>query len=155
MHGVSRYRSATRVLILYEPSPTSKDAFCFGQSNDGDDGIEHIEVRFDEPLYVSSVEVYEVFKPGALTEIAIINADEYVDDNTLSCGGTSAIGQEYGECVMETPWVPVWTGEPQLGLPDLAVITAPPLCPTAFKADLVRLRFETAAVTLPSAFIVS
>ena len=59
-------------MILGEPDvyplyACHKDSFCFGEADDGIDGIEYIELRFDEKMYVSSVEVFEVFAPGAVS----------------------------------------------------------------------------------------
>lgn len=100
-------------------------------------GREFIELRFFKgEFYVTAIEIYETFKPGAVIEIAV--TDNYQDNNTEPCYRDS--------CSERTSWTVLWSGEPQIGLPEDSRVFTPSLCFTPVKAQVVRLVMDTAAV---------
>ena len=46
-------------------------------------GHEWVEIMFDTPLYIDSIEIYEIHKPGAVYKVS--SARTYDDDNTVPC----------------------------------------------------------------------
>lgn len=100
-------------------------------------GREFIELRFfRDEFYVSAIEIYETFKPGAVIEVAV--TDNYQDNNSEPCFRDT--------CSERTSWTVLWSGEPDTGLPEDSRVFAPSLCFTPVKAQVVRLVMDTAAV---------
>ena len=73
-------------------------AMCWSTGGYGD---EWIELRFPSALYVSGLDLHEVWALGSLTRIATTTS--YVDDNTVPC--------QYDTCSKDTTWNTVWQGE--------------------------------------------
>ena len=64
-------------------------------------GSSHISLSLSLPSFGFSVRASDEFTSVnflQLTEIAIVSSDDYVDDNTVHCGGPSKEGAYFGEC---------------------------------------------------------
>lgn len=89
--------------------------------------IEYIIVRYPNPVFISGMDLYENQAPGALISVEV--AKNYKAASTAA---------------ME--WVTVWEGPVQQSLPATYRIFSPPICPVGFLTDVVRLRFDSAAI---------
>ena len=106
---------------------------CFSEA---EGGHEFLELRFPTKLYVTGVDIYEVFAVGAVVKVA--TATTYDDDNTVPCEGET--------CSDSTSWTTIWQGDPAPRTDDQAVVTSPPVCPMAYATDLLRIELQTDAV---------
>jgi hypothetical protein len=126
---------------IYPSYEAGRRGFCWARSNED---TQWIELRFPKAVYVSGIEIYEVFEPGSLQKVSIASSTDYADDNTVHCGGASTY--KFDDCATETVWTTIWQGVASPATEKQATITAPPVCSIASEADLVRLEFDTAAV---------
>mmetsp|Transcript_105238 Transcript_105238/g.303571 ORF Transcript_105238/g.303571 Transcript_105238/m.303571 type:complete len:1201 (-) Transcript_105238:380-3982(-) len=121
---------------VYPVFACHQDAFCFGSANSG---LEWIELRFPNAMYITNVALYEVFQFGSLKRI--LTTSEYKDDNTVPCAGDS--------CSRDTAWDTLWEGVPGITDPnaeDGRIVVPESMCPIHYKSDILRLEFDTAAV---------
>ena len=114
-------------------------------------GREFIEVKFPTPVYVTAMEIYETYKPGAIHTIS--TTEDYVDDNTIACCGLdspstlcASNGGPYAACSKDTTWNAVWSGTAE-NAGEASRVLEPPVCPFAYKTDTIRLDLDTAAAS--------
>jgi hypothetical protein len=113
-------------------------------------GREWIELRFGASVYVSGFELYESFKPGAVYRLS--TAQAYADDNTIACCGADAAAARPQHCADKpicaetTAWNPIWTGTAG-NSGESATIFRPPVCPYAYRTDVLRVDLDTAAAS--------
>jgi hypothetical protein len=82
-------------------------------------------------MYVSGVELYETFNPGAIYRLG--TARRYADDNTIACCGAAAPAEHCASlpvCTVATEWNTIWSGVAR-GAAAQARIFSPPVCPCA------------------------
>jgi hypothetical protein len=98
--------------------------------------------------YVSGFELYETYKPGAVWKLS--TASSYTDDNTLACCGADAAVARPDQCgplpvcSETTSWNAIWTGTPG-NSGESATIFTPPVCPYAYRTDILRVDLDTVA----------
>jgi len=107
-------------------------------------GHEWIELRFPHEVFVDSVTLVEVFKPGAASRISF--AEDYVDDNTVPCCGADNGKCQGDPCSMDTEWRTLWQGTPAPTFTEGIRQFKPPVCPYAIKTNTIRIDLDTELV---------
>ena len=127
--------------ILGEPStfPEYTDSKTSWSLSHENFGHEWIELRMSSPMYITKIEYYETFKPGALYRVS--TTENYQDDNTVACDGHIA-----GDCSTETSWDILYTGKAMPTGQEEASISSPPFCSVAFASEYLRIDLDTASV---------
>ncbi len=107
----------------------------------------HLARRFDEPIFVTRVEIYEIFKPGAVVRVS--TTANYTDDNTIACCGPDfppyGACEGHPTCSKETNWTTLWAGDSTGAPANTPRRFVPPLCPALLPTDVLRLDLDTAA----------
>jgi hypothetical protein len=97
---------------------------------------------------VSGFELYETYKPGAVYRLS--TSERYTDDNTIACCGADAAVARQQDCSGKpvcsdaTQWNAIWTGTAG-NSGEEATIFSPPVCPYAYRTDILRVDLDTAA----------
>jgi len=105
-------------------------------------GSEFLELELEEAVYISSVDIFEVFNPGAVSSIKI--ASTYKDSNS-TCYRDDSTGQNI--CEELTSWTTLWSQEESvvetLSAGLKARIFGPDICPGKFASRYVRIELNT------------
>lgn len=127
------------IQILGEPDvyPVYADSKLGWDLSEKDFGHEFIELEIPFGMYISGLELYEVFKPGAVWKIS--TTESYVDDVSIHCTKAGVAG--IPECSMDTEWKTLWRKPQESVTPgqEQANVFAPPLCPSTMKTNTVRI----------------
>ncbi|KAL1499729.1 hypothetical protein AB1Y20_012416 [Prymnesium parvum] len=138
---------ATHLLGPSEYFPTYGDSPLSWQPSGEANGREFFELAFPSEMYISAVEIFEVFNPGAVYRVSAARA--YEDDNTIACCGDDfpSGGQCDGlpRCSSDTSWTTLWSGAAAPAAEESRAFS-PPLCPARFKSRVLRVEMDAAAV---------
>jgi len=117
---------AAGILGEYDEYPNYGDLPNAWQPFLPDSDGEYIVLEYTFPVYVSGIEIYEVFHPGCIVKVEA--------------------SDEWGGSDEETDWELLWEGVPENPPADEAWVFSPPLCPSKRLSQYIRLQVNGSLV---------
>jgi len=136
--------SASQILGPPDAYPTYAETNKGWTLGGADDGIEFIELEFSFEIYITSLELYEVFKPGAVYRIS--TTSNYKDDPFVHC--TKPGLSDIPECSQNSTWETLWSKPKEFLMigAEKANIFEPPICLRKEKTKIIRIDLNTSMV---------
>jgi len=136
--------SASQILGAPDVYPRYEETDKGWTPGGADDGMEFIELEFPFEMYINGLELYEVFKPGAVYRIS--TTSKYEDDTFVHC--TKPGVSDISECSEDSNWQTLWSKPRELLMigNEKAQIFEPPICLRKEKTKIIRIDLDTSMV---------